>query len=142
MRCVLLDPEDHLLLQQGDDPYDPTIGAYWFLPGGGIDGREAPAEALRRELWEECGIEEVEVGPLLWQQRTQFRFAGIDFDQDEDIHLARVRERVAIRPQALEALEAAAFKGARWWPMPHLSATEEVIYPLDLSDRLKAVGLL
>lgn len=141
-RGVVLAPGRKLLLQQGQDPLDPGRPPYWFLPGGGIDEGESPAEALRRELLEECGLRDLEVGPVLWERRAVFRFAGIDFDQAEQVLLVRVPEAVAIHPTALELLEAAAFRDARWWPLHDVGTTDAVTYPLDLADRLGAAGLL
>ena len=100
------------------------------------------AEALRRELLEECGLQDVAVGAVLWEQRAVFRFGGIDFDQAEQVLLVRLPAAVEIRPTALSALEAVAFRPARWWPLDDLAATTEIVYPVDLADRLRAAGLL
>lgn len=43
----------------------------WTLPGGGVDHGEPPAEALAREIAEECGIES-EIGELLDVHDTHF----------------------------------------------------------------------
>ena len=139
---MLLTPQGQLLLQQCHDPTDPTIPPYWFLPGGRLEHGEDAVGALRRELLEECGLREVEVGELLWEQRSTFRFAGIDFDLDEQVLLVRVPSALAVGPTALEALEAAAFLRPRWWPLHELASTAEVVYPLDLAQRLAACGLL
>jgi len=139
---VVLAPAGRVLLQQGQDPLDPGQPPYWFLPGGGIDAGETAAEALRRELLEECGLRDVEVGPVLWEQQAVFRFAGIDFDQAEQVLLVRVPAAVAVAPTALESLEVLAFRDARWWPLGEVGATSEVVYPIDLAVRLRAAGLL
>lgn len=141
-RGVVLAPGGRLLLQQGHDPLDLSGRPYWFLPGGGIDAGESSAEALRRELLEECGLRQLEVGAVLWRQRAVFRFAGIDFDQLEEVFLVEVPAAVEIVPTALELLEALAFGDARWWPLGDIAATSEVVYPLDLADRLRVAGLL
>ena len=138
----MLAPGGRLLLQQGHDPVDASRPPYWFLPGGGIDPGEEPVGALRRELLEECGLRDVEIGPLLWEQRAVFHFAGIDFDQDEQVLLVKVPAAVEIRPTALELLEAAAFGAARWWPLHQVGAIGDVVYPLDLASRLATAGLL
>jgi len=141
-RGVVLAPDGQLLLQRGQDPLDPGQPPYWFLPGGGIEPGETAAEALRRELLEECGLRDLEVGPVLWQQRAVFRFAGIDFDQAEQVFLVRVPAAVAIQPTALDSLEVLAFRAARWWTVDEMGATAEVVYPTDLASRLREAGLL
>lgn len=53
-----------LLLRYGDD-----YGSWWITPGGGQENGEDDARTLRRELREECGLRDVELGPLLAEWR-------------------------------------------------------------------------
>jgi 8-oxo-dGTP pyrophosphatase MutT (NUDIX family) len=116
---VLLDPDDRVLLLEASDPVWPRKGRWWELPGGGMETGEASAAAARRELYEETGIRDVDMGPCLWRHHAEFDFGGYHFDQHEHVHVARSRGG-EYRPAALEALEALAFAGARWWPLEEL----------------------
>ena len=120
-RVVLLDPSDRVLLLEASDPVWPGKGRWWELPGGGIEAGEASAAAARRELYEETGINDVDMGPCLWRHHAEFDFGGYHFDQHEHVHLAR-SVGGDYRPAGLEALEALAFAGARWWPVDELAA--------------------
>lgn len=123
-RAVVLDGEDRVLLLQACDPLDRSKGEWWEIPGGGMDPGETSAQAAARELLEETGMDGVELGGCVWRQHSRFVFAGIHFDQDEQIHVGRVLRVVSDgwRPAGLESLEAAAFKGQRWWPLDDLDA--------------------
>lgn len=118
-RVVVLDPEDRVLLINARDPFGRDRRGWWEIPGGGIDHGEETEEAVRRELWEEAGIRDAEIGPCVWVQSVRFTFAGLRFDQDEWVHVARC-DGSAARPGGLEALEALAFGEQRWWSLDQL----------------------
>ena len=120
-RVVLLDREDRVLLLQAHDPTNAAKGTWWEIPGGGIEGGETTAAAARRELYEETGIAEIEMGPCVWRHHAVFDFAGFHFDQQEWVHVAR-SDGGDYRPAGLESIEVAAFEGARWWPLEDLEA--------------------
>ena len=52
---ALVDPDGRLLIAQR--PEGKSMAGLWEFPGGKVDGRETPEEALVRELHEELGIE-------------------------------------------------------------------------------------
>lgn len=60
----------------------------WTLPGGGVDHGESPADAVRREVQEETGLE-VEVGALLGVHDVHFSGAAPTgrFEDFHGVHL-------------------------------------------------------
>ena len=85
VRAVVVDPDERVLLVRFEFPN----WTGWATPGGGVDPGETDAEALRRELEEEVGLDASELGPLVWM-RTHLFELGIDWDgQVERYYLVR-----------------------------------------------------
>lgn len=134
-RVVLFDRSSRVFLMQGSDPLDPYSPGWWEIPGGGVGHGEDSAAAARRELFEETGFGEVEMGPCVWTQQIKFTFAGMFFDSDERIHVAWC-DGGEWNPAGLEALESAAFESARWWEIDEVVSSPERFLPPRLIEFL------
>ncbi|MFF3750775.1 NUDIX hydrolase [Streptomyces sp. NPDC002018] len=136
-RVVLLDPQDRILLLHGFEPAAPRTD-WWFTPGGGLEGDETREEAALRELGEETGITQVELGPMLWRRTCSFSFDGRRWDQDEWYFLARTAQ-TETSSDGLTELERRSVAGLRWWTSAELSATRETVYPTRLAELLRTL---
>lgn len=140
-RVLLFDDQDRLLLFHVRDPADPARAAWWYLPGGGMDPGESPEQAARRELSEETGVENAEIGPVVLERRgVRFRFGGRDYEQDEWHLFGRLPDGGVITGGG-DDLEADAVAAHRWWTLDDLATTSEVVYPPGLAAIVRRVLL-
>ncbi|HKG43718.1 MAG TPA: NUDIX domain-containing protein [Gaiellaceae bacterium] len=126
VRALVLDPDDRVLLVHFDFPPYP-----WAPPGGGLDPGESDVEGLRRELAEELGLDDFELGPLLWHREHDFdaplRFRG----QQERCYLVR-KQRFEPAPRL--DLAAEHVTEVRWWPPDELRHARAVFGPRGLPE--------
>jgi 8-oxo-dGTP pyrophosphatase MutT (NUDIX family) len=140
VRLVVLDVDERVLLIRIDEPFDPTPGRAWELPGGGIDAGEALADAAVRELREETGIvaRPGDVGRPTWRRRATFRHAGERRLQNEVVVQVRVHESgpdVDATGQSDDELET--YAGFRWWTIAEVETSAERFYPGRLPQLLR-----
>jgi len=133
---ILLDPAGRVFLINAADPADASKPPWWEIPGGGIDPGEPSDRAVARELREEAGIREAQIGPVVYTQYVEFSFGGYDFEQDEVLHVAWTEDTELRKPEGLEYLEALAFRGSRWWTLAEVQASTEPFLPPTLSELL------
>ena len=118
VRALVVDEAGRALLVRFEDDF----GSWWSTPGGGVEEGESDEHALERELGEEIGLHEYELGPLIWTRRHWFvnprRWAG----QDERHYLIRVE---GFEPQPAFTPEQLAAEGVhelRWFTPDEMDA--------------------
>jgi 8-oxo-dGTP pyrophosphatase MutT (NUDIX family) len=136
-RAILLDPSGRVLLFFLDPGRDPAGRGYWYLPGGGIEAGETPEDAVRRELVEEVGLEDLEVtAPVVHLTGVRFEFGGRQVEQDEWHLVARAPTNAIGTGRAGDG-ETTSAAAHRWWSLREISSTEAVIYPRQLEKVMR-----
>jgi TDG/mug DNA glycosylase family protein len=131
VRALVLDRRDRVLLVLFRDATGQT---WWATPGGGSDPGETAEQTIRRELGEEAGLVEFELGPEIWTREPVYAWYGRIYHQSERIHLVRVDEH---EPAPRIDLAAEHVHEVRWWTLDELEATEEELVPGSLPQRLR-----
>jgi ADP-ribose pyrophosphatase YjhB (NUDIX family) len=135
-RAVVLDPDDRILLVRFELPNR----VLWATPGGGIDEGESVEAAIVRELAEEVGLDDAELGPWIWTREHVFPFLDGRWDgQRERYVLVRV-DRFEPAPRfTAEELAAEYVTGVRWWTVEELAASGELFAPRRLPELVAAL---
>jgi 8-oxo-dGTP pyrophosphatase MutT (NUDIX family) len=130
-RAVLLDPQDRALLFQFELPKGMIAegpARFWATPGGAIEADEDVREALAREVGEETGIAEFEVGPELWLGEQTLTVHGVPTFMRERFFLVRAKSEVISRDGWTE-FERKVMRAHRWWTVDELATTSETVFP-------------
>ena len=124
VRAILLSPENQVLLMQLRAP--ESAEGFWITPGGGIQKNESEETALRRELAEELGLRDFDIGPILARRDHTFNWLGRRIHQREQIYLVQIER---FDPLMTDTIEARVTVGFRWWTLDELRETTERVTP-------------
>lgn len=140
-RLLILNEEKRLLLFKFEHKAGPLAGqVFWATPGGALEDGEDFEAAAERELLEEVGIRQAEIGPQIAQRTAIFRAPdGEMIEADERYFLFHVRDNFVSDDNWTE-LEREVMGDHRWWTKEDLSSCNEQIWPEDIADLLVRTG--
>ncbi len=135
---MLFDRDGRLLMVHWRDP----VTGHEFLepPGGLREGNETFEDAVRREIAEETGLQDIEVGDFVAEIDHRFTFGGADYDCRERYFACRLTGD-GRAPTSLDPVEEASIVGIEWVRVDELAERrEDQVEPPQLLEMLRAVG--
>jgi len=137
VRAILLTPDHQVLLIQMQEPQSGL--ALWVLPGGGIETEESVEVCLHRELYEETGLQDYELGPHVWTRENTFTWDGEIIHQQEDYYLIHTLRFQPTTKAIPDQAEIDSFCQFRWWVTPGIMQSDELFVPGKLGKHLNAL---
>jgi len=122
VRAVVLDDQDRVLLVR----FHFSSGELWATPGGGVEPGESLETAIRRELLEEVGLADVDLGPVIWERTHVFPLSEVFGGQREKFFLARTTSSVIDPLFSEQELLDEGLTGSRWWTLPEIRDSRDV----------------
>ncbi|MBM3828778.1 MAG: NUDIX domain-containing protein [Actinobacteria bacterium] len=133
-RALVVTPDHHVLLVRFEFP----AGTRWALPGGGLEHGEDHRSALARELREEVGLNDIEIGPHIWTREIRIALLdGLWDGQREHVHLVEVPRMFDPAPtMTWDELAAEYLFEIRWWHRDEIAGSDVTFAPAALADHL------
>ncbi len=91
---------------------------------------------MRRELAEEIGLHDFDIGPVFWELERTFPWNRRLMRQHNTIYLVRVH---AHEPVPSVNLLDEGVSGFRWWTIDEMARTDERLTPPELVDRVRTI---
>ena len=131
-RAIVLNKENEIFLFQYMFDYLEDGKAIWITPGGGLEEGESFEDALKRELFEELGVQITESYPEVYYRNPVYTLKnGKKVQSVEKFFLVRLEED-AFSFEHWSKSEKKRMLAGKWWSREKIEQSDEEFFSKDI----------
>lgn len=111
---------------------------FWVLPGGGVKKHETFEDAVKREIYEETGITNINVKNCVFSRIIHAELRNIEQNLYYERYYVVETDDVEINTDNLTNNEIEVINKYKWWSINELKQTKDVVLPLSLKMHIDA----
>ncbi len=135
-RVLVVDDSGRALLVRFSDDLGHT---WWAAPGGGLEPGEDHVRAARRELEEELGRDDIEIGPEIGWRRHTLSFNSRPWMTQHERWFAARHAAFEVAAEQVASLAPEGVTDVRWWSADELAGSGLVTAPRGLADLVRKI---
>ena len=139
-RVLLFDVQGRILLLKGRLPNRPMHTSSWFTVGGGVEPGETLEAAALREIAEETGFSDVELGPVVWTREGLGELVTGEKVIFKEHYIVAYCGGGEPSREGWEDYETDLIDDIRWWALEEIVVTSDRVYPERFRELIGAVA--
>ena len=139
-RAIVINKQNKIFLFRYTFDFFAENDAIWITPGGALDEGESFEDALKRELFEEMGIELTEPAPEIFYRTPLYELKnGETVRSEERFYLVRLDEIEFSYANWTES-ENKRMTAGKWWSVEEIRQSEEKFFSEDIVGILERLS--
>ena len=139
-RAIVLDNENRIYLFQYKFDYLAENNTIWVTPGGSLEEGESFGDALKREVYEELGVELTKECPEVYYRNPIYTLKSGEKIQSVEKFFLVVLEENSFSFDHWTKSEKKRMLAGKWWPVDEIEKSEEVFFSKDIIRILKELS--
>ncbi|MBP3577466.1 MAG: NUDIX domain-containing protein [Lachnospiraceae bacterium] len=139
-RAIVINSKNQMFLFQYMFDYLEDSKAIWITPGGSLEEGESFADALKREVYEELGVQLTKECPEVYYRNPIYTLKNGEKVQSVEKFFLVVLEEKSFSFDHWTESEKKRMRAGKWWSVDEIEKSEDEFFSKDIVRMLKELA--